>query len=197
MPVRVFSEEEKEEIATKMYEAGMQLIREYGLTHASVTKITDAAGIGKSTFYNFFKSKEIFVIQLIQYERKKAMKQIEDLLKGRKKLTKEEGKNLFRKVICDQDSIYQYLTEEDITALYPVMTETGFIENDLNSNTPQYLLSIIEGVRKDADPKVFVNFLRILALCQTERESLHVEVLQQNIDMIFDKMFEYVFEETL
>lgn len=87
MPVRVFSEEEKEEIATKMYEAGMRLIREYGLTHASVTKITDAAGIGKSTFYNFFKSKEIFVIQLIQYERKKAMQQIEDLLKGRKKLT--------------------------------------------------------------------------------------------------------------
>lgn len=77
------------------------------------------------------------------------------------------------------------------------MKETGFIENDLNSNTPQYLLSIIEGVRKDADPKVFVNFLRILALCQTERESLHVEVLQQNIDMIFDKMFEYVFEETI
>lgn len=195
MPVRVFSEEEKEEIVTKMFEAGMQLIREYGLTHASVTKITNAVGIGKSTFYNFFESKEIFVINLIRYEREKAMKQIADALDRREKFTKEEGKSLFRKIIYSQDSIYQYLTDEDVKALYPVMKESGFIEDDLNSDTPQYLLSIIEGVRKDADPKVFVNFLRILALCEAQSESLHEDVLQQNIDMIFDKMFEYVFEE--
>ena len=195
MPIRVFSEEEKEEIVTRMFEAGMELIREYGLTHASVTKITDAAGIGKSTFYNFFESKEIFVIRLMQYERKKAMKQIAEALRGREKLTKDEGKSLFRKIIYDQDSIYQYLTEEDVKTLYPVMKEAGFIEDDLNSDTPQYLLSIIEDVREDADPRVFVNFLRILALCQTESESLHADVLQQNMDMIFDKMFEYVFKK--
>ena len=58
MPIRVFSEEEKSDIKEKMFEAGMELIKNYGLTHASVTKITNAAGIGKSTFYNFFESKE-------------------------------------------------------------------------------------------------------------------------------------------
>lgn len=194
MPVRVFSEEEKKEIKAKMFEAGISLIKEYGLTHASVTKITDAAGIGKSTFYNFFESKELFVIALIRYERGKAMKMIEEHLAGRERMTREEGKKLLHMIIYHQDSIYQYLTEEDVKNLYPAMEKAGFIEDDLNSDTPQYLLNIIEGTRADADPKVFVNFLRMRALCVSQKDALHQDVLDQNIEMIFDKMFEYIFE---
>ena len=193
MPVRVFSDEEKEQIKADMFEAGIRLIKEYGLTHASVTKITEAAGIGKSTFYNFFESKELFVIGLIRYERQKAMKMIQDHLAGRERMTKEEGKKLLYMIIYHQDSVYQYLTEEDVKSLYPAMEKAGFIEDDLNSDTPQYLLHIIEGTREDADPKVFVNFLRMMALCVSQKEALHQDVLQQNIDMIFEAMFAYIF----
>lgn len=193
MPVRVFSDEEKEQIKADMFEAGIRLIKEYGLTHASVTKITEAAGIGKSTFYNFFESKEMFVIGLIRYERQKAMKMIQDHLAGRERMTKEEGKKLLYMIIYHQDSVYQYLTEEDVKNLYPAMEKAGFIEDDLNSDTPQYLLHIIEGTREDADPKVFVNFLRMMALCVSQKETLHQDVLQQNIDMIFEAMFAYIF----
>lgn len=194
MPVRVFTEDEKKEIKNKMFEAGMALIKEYGLTHASVTKITQAAGIGKSTFYNFFDSKELFIVALIKYEREKTMKSIEVFLGGRQKMTKEEGKKLLRMIIYHQDSIYQYLTEEDVKNLYPAMKEAGFIEDDLNSDTPEYLLSIMEGVRKDVDAKIFVNFLRMMAICVTQKEALHQDVLDVNLNMIFDKLFEYVFE---
>lgn len=194
MPVRVFSEEEKNEIRKKMLEAGMSLIREYGLTHTSVTKITKEAGIGKSTFYNFYESKELFVVELIRYERKKTMGMIETLLAGRPKMTKKEGMELLRQVIYHQDSIYQYLTEEDVKMLYPVMEKSGLIADDLNSDTPQYLLSIMEGVREDVDPKVFVNFLRMMAICVAQKDALHQDVLNQNIDMIFDKMFEYMWD---
>lgn len=194
MPVRVFSEEEKREIENKMFESGLELIREHGLTHASVTKITAAAGIGKSTFYNFFESKEEFVIALIKYEREKTLALISQRLNGREKMTKEEGKNLLRKIIYHQDSIYQYLTEEDVKNLYPAMKKAGFIEDDLNSDTPDYLLSIMEEVREDVDSKVFVNFLRMMAICLTQKNSLHQDVLQQNLDMIFEKMFEYIFK---
>ena len=193
MPVRVFSDEEKEQIKADMFEAGIRLIKEYGLTPASVTKITEAAGIGKSTFYNFFESKEMFVIGLIRYERQKAMKMIQDHLAGRERMTKEEGKKLLYMIIYHQDSVYQYLTEEDVKNLYPAMEKAGFIEDDLNSDTPQYLLHIIEGTREDADPKVFVNFLRMMALCVSQKEALHQDVLQQNIDMIFEAMFAYIF----
>ncbi len=195
MPVRVFSEEERKEIESKMFEAGMELIKTYGLTHASVTKITSAAGIGKSTFYNFFASKEDFVIALIRYERAKTMQAIHIFLNGREKMTTSEGKSLLRKVIYHQDSIYQYLTEDDVQNLYPAMQRSGLIEDDLSSDTPEYLLSIMDGVKPDVDAKVFVNFLRMMAICMTQKDALHQDVLDQNIDMIFDKMFEYIFEE--
>lgn len=195
MPVRVFSEEERKEIESKMFEAGMELIKTYGLTHASVTKITSAAGIGKSTFYNFFASKEDFVIALIRYERAKTMQAIHIFLNGREKMTTSEGKSLLRKVIYHQDSIYQYLTEDDVQNLYPAMHRSGLIEDDLSSDTPEYLLSIMDGVKPDVDAKVFVNFLRMMAICMTQKDALHQDVLDQNIDMIFDKMFEYIFEE--
>ena len=195
MPVRVFSEEERKEIESKMFEAGMELIKTYGLTHSSVTKITSAAGIGKSTFYNFFASKEDFVIALIKYERAKTMQAIHVFLNGREKMTTSEGKSLLRKVIYHQDSIYQYLTEDDVQNLYPAMQRSGLIEDDLSSDTPEYLLSIMDGIKPDVDAKVFVNFLRMMAICMTQKDALHQDVLDQNIDMIFDKMFEYIFEE--
>lgn len=54
MAKRVFSEEERAGYREKMLEAGFDLLKEYGMTHMSVAKITEAAGIGVSTFYNFF-----------------------------------------------------------------------------------------------------------------------------------------------
>lgn len=55
-------------------------------------------------------------------------------------------------------------------------------------------MSIMEGVRKDVDEKVFINFLRMMTICVTQKEALHQDVLDVNLDMIFDKLFEYVFE---
>lgn len=52
MAKRVFSEEERAGYREKMLEAGFDLLKEYGMTHMSVAKITEAAGIGVSTFYN-------------------------------------------------------------------------------------------------------------------------------------------------
>ena len=125
------------------------------------------------------------------------MEAIHTFLNGREKITTEEGKRLLHMVIYHQDSIYQYLTEDDVNNLYPAMQRSGLIEDDLNSDTPQYLLSIMEGVREGVDAKVFVNFLRMMALCVSQKEALHQDVLDQNIDMIFEKMFEYIFEESI
>ena len=49
MPVRVFADEERERLRARMLEAGIPLLREYGMTHMSVEKITAAAGIGATS----------------------------------------------------------------------------------------------------------------------------------------------------
>lgn len=194
MPVRVFTEEEKKEIKEKMFEAGLTLIKQNGLTHTSVEKITDFAGIGKSTFYNFYTSKEEFVMDLISYERNKGMQMIREKLNGRPKLTVEESKELIRMIIYSQDSIYQYLNEEDVQKLYPAMQKKGMIKSDLDSEVPAYLLSIFEDVKSDADPRIFLNYIRILALAVSQKDALRQDVLEQTLELMFEKLFSYLFD---
>ena len=194
MPIRVFTEEEKKDIQKKMFEAGLSLIRQNGLTHTSVEKITDFAGIGKSTFYNFYTSKEEFVVDLIAYERNKAMQMIKEKLNGRPKLTVEESKALIRLIIYSQDSIYQYLNEEDVQKLYPAMQKKGIIQSDLDSDVPSYLLSIFQGVRTDADSRIFLNFIRIMALAVSQKDALRQDVLDQTLELMFEKLFSYLFK---
>ena len=38
-----------------MPEAGFPLLKEYGMTHTTISKLTEKAGIAKVTFYHFWK----------------------------------------------------------------------------------------------------------------------------------------------
>ena len=64
MSPKIFSISEKEDLRESMFHSGLELLKEYGMTHMSVDKIAASARIGKSTFYNLFLSKEDFVFQL-------------------------------------------------------------------------------------------------------------------------------------
>ena len=83
MAKRVFTEEERAEYREKMLDAGFDLLKKYGMTHMSVAKITEAAGIGVSTFYNFFASKEEYVYEVLQYRRRKIPELIRIALNGK------------------------------------------------------------------------------------------------------------------
>jgi TetR/AcrR family transcriptional repressor of nem operon len=47
-------------------ESGMDLIYRQGFTATGIQQIADAAGVPKGSFYNYFKSKDDFVIQAIE-----------------------------------------------------------------------------------------------------------------------------------
>ena len=117
MSPKIFSITDREELRVKMLDAGFELIKQYGMTHASVEKITQAAGLGKSTFYNFFSSKEEFVTGIMEYQRDRVKQHFENLLNGREKMTAAEGKEYLKLIVFSQNSIYQYLTVEDMEKL--------------------------------------------------------------------------------
>ena len=65
MPKRVFNNDEKDTLRLTMLEAGFPLLKEYGMTHTTISKLTEAAGIAKGTFYHFWKDKEHYMSDLI------------------------------------------------------------------------------------------------------------------------------------
>ena len=53
-----------------MLDAGFELIKQYGMTHASVEKITQGPpGWARVPFTYFFSSKEEFVTGIMEYQR--------------------------------------------------------------------------------------------------------------------------------
>jgi AcrR family transcriptional regulator len=197
MPVRVFTVQEREELRIKMLDAGYALIKEHGMTHASVEKITQAAGLGKSTFYNFFSGKEQFVLELIAYQRDCMRSYFDELLAGREKITVAEAKAYFKRVIFSTDSLYQYLTAADEEKLMAYSRKEGTAKEweDKATQTMTALLSHMEHVRKDVDLKTAVNLIRIMAFARMHRDELYAEAMEKTLESIYTLFFGIVFEE--
>ena len=196
MSPKIFSIAEKEQLKETMFYAGLELLKEHGMTHMSVEKITAAAGIGKSTFYNFFLTKEDFVLQLIEFNRSRFWNAVKEMLGEREKLTVSESKQVLREIINNNDSVYQYLTPEDEKKLADAMPDKGMADIDEETETLNRLFAMFEGVRADADHAVISNLLKILAMTAENRTMLHESGYHRTQEKLFDLLFDCVFEES-
>ncbi|WP_280588103.1 TetR/AcrR family transcriptional regulator [Halorubrum sp. Boch-26] len=64
-----FSEEERERIRAELVAAGRELFERFGFERTRVKDVTEAVGIGTSTFYRFFDSKEALYVEVLRAER--------------------------------------------------------------------------------------------------------------------------------
>lgn len=195
MSPKIFSIEEKQQLKEKMFFSGLELLKAHGMTHMSVEKITAAAGIGKSTFYNFFLSKEDFVLQLIEYNRSRFWKAVAELRGDREKLTAVESRQVLQAIINNNDSVYQYLTPEDEQKLAAASPDKGTADIDEETETLRRLFAVFENVRENVDFAVVSNLLKILALTAENRAMLHESGYQRTQEKLFALLFDCIFEE--
>ena len=57
----------KEDTRTRILERGAEIIHLKGFNHTGVQEVLRAAGVPKGSFYNYFKNKEDFGLQVIDY----------------------------------------------------------------------------------------------------------------------------------
>jgi AcrR family transcriptional regulator len=194
MPDRVFTNEQRDELRTAMLEAGFPLIKEYGVTHTTISKLTNAAGIAKGTFYHFWKNKEEYLVALIRYHRQKMLPLLlgEDVLSGKRKLGKEDVRLYFRYLVDKEKSIYAHMTLEDESKL---MQETSDFEPNEKKESfiATQLLGMIDGVKKDVDLLLLANMTKILVLTAEAKDELHESAYEKTIDTILDKIMELIF----
>lgn len=190
---QVFSLKEKEELSQKMLTVGFELLKQYGMTHTSVEKVTKAVGIGRSTFYNFFPTKEKFVYEIISYQREKGRKKFNQILNGREKMTMPEAKEYLRYLYSGEDTIYPYLTPTDEAKLQAALPEDFVVDVELEIHTIDSFLNHMEGVRKDLDYPVIANIMKTFALVQEAKDMLHKEALGRTLDALFELLFSLIF----
>ena len=196
MPDRVFTNEQRDELRLVMLEAGFPLIKEYGVTHTTITKITEAAGIAKGTFYHFWKNKEEYLADLIKYHRQKTLPKLIDkeVLEGKRKLGREDARVYFRHLVDKDMSIYAHMTLEDESNLIQKTSDFD-PDEEKESSIAVNLLGFLEGVKPDVDFLLLANMTKILVLTAEAKEELHETAYEKTIDTIIDGILDLIFEK--
>lgn len=196
MPDRVFTQEEKEKLRQIMLQAGFPLIKKYGMTHTTVEKIADAAGIAKGTFYHFWKNKEEYMAELIHYHRITTYPKLigADVIARKRKLEREDARAYLRAMVDKEISIYPHLSLADEARL---TSKTGSFDPDAKKESAiaAELLGYLENVRKDVDLLLLANLIKVLVLTSEAKEELHESVYEKTLDTLIDGILDQVFEQ--
>ena len=196
MAKRVFTEEERAEYREKMLAAGFDLLKQYGMTHMSVAKITEAAGIGVSTFYNFFPSKEAYVYDVLQYRRKIIPDLLRMALNGKKKAGPAEARTYLKFMIDENYSVFPSLSPEDEKRLLEMLPEQATPNQQKEMQIANQFIAIMEDVRPDANMTLVANLIKIYVLGAEGREILHEVAYEETMERMRDLILYEIFGRT-
>ena len=196
MPPRVFTEEEREELRISMLEQAIPLLEEYGLVHMSVDKITKKVGIGKSTFYNFFSSKEEYVSYALEYNRMKTLDELDKKFPPGKKMKPAEVFQMYFTTLLSSNSIYKKFSAEDERALYEADKARGK-EVSLARETyvAKRLMVHMEGVRANLDVALLANYIKLIVLAYENSYMFHDSAMERMQDELKIRLIDLIFEE--
>ena len=196
MAKRVFTEAERAEYREKMLAAGFDLLKQYGMTHMSVAKITEAAGIGVSTFYNFFPSKEAYVYDVMEYRKRMIPVFIKKALNGKEKAGPAETRN-YLKIMIDEDySIFPSLSPEDEKRLLEMLPEQVRPDLQKETRTSMMFFQQMEGIRSDVNIALVTNLIKIYVLGAEGRELLHDAAYEETMGRMRDVIIYEIFGRT-
>lgn len=187
-----FTEKERERIRQALVNAGFRMIREYGLKGMTVSRLAESCGIAKGTFYHFFASKEEFVLALFEETNRQEMQELAVLMRGREKIPLEEMIRWYRSLFTFERNFVMSLTTEDFVWLKGHLREFGMFDVQRDKAEAGMLLQMAEGVRRDCDVGVVVNFIKSIYGMTENRSSFCRESIETNIDLIFQTIYQYI-----
>lgn len=196
MAKRVFTEEERAEYKEKMLAAGFDLLKQYGMTHMSVAKITEAAGIGVSTFYNFFPSKEAYVYEVVQYRRRIIPELLRMALNGKEKAGPAETRTYLKFMIDDNYSIFPSLSPEDEKRLVQMLPEQAAPNMQKELQIANKFMTLMEGIRPDVNMTLVANLIKVYVLAAEGREMLHEAAYEETMERMRDMILYEIFGRT-
>lgn len=186
-----FTQQQRQEIREKLLIVGFEMLRETGLKSMKIAEAAKRADIAAGTFYHFFPSKEAYVMALIE-ERGRAWKQeFSSLVQAHGKLPLELAVRCFRESFRPENNLLMELSLEDWVWLKSHRTAGGLFDAMHDLKEAEGYLAYIDGIRPDLDVRVLINFFKTIYSMAQNRDTFVQEVLETNIDLIFDCMYRY------
>lgn len=179
----IFNDESRNDIRNKMLTNGFRSIKQKGYKKTSIEEIAKQSGIAKGTFYNFFQSKENFVLEIILNKNNEILKNIENYCHNRVIDTRSSVFEFVTFIFGEEnENLYSYLTFDEIRQI--ISKRPDFIAPDESAQmTVRYLLSFIPNKNAQCDWKVIINYARMISVIRNcdDTVSFYKEVMDKNI----------------
>ena len=190
-----FTEEQKNIIRAKLIAAGYELSRKCGIKKMTAAMVANAAKVAVGSFYNFFDSKESFVIALMEEYEKNAMKQMSEHFLNDGTITLKEFLSIYRENYKPENNFLLQIGLNDWVWFKSHLKDSVYLNKTSELEKYEFMFTKIKGIRQDADPGVVVNFIKSIYAMYQNRDTLFEESLQTNVDLIFDSIYRYLKEE--
>ena len=174
-----FTETEKQEILTRLYEKGYESLKQLGLKKMNIRLLTAATGIATGTFYHFFSSKEDFVLCLIRKKRLESLNAFTALAdKYPDGIPYEETCHFFYENLKN-NNIYQYLTSDEYELLLQKCQDAA---DHAPSLTAEFIMSKLATKKGPKEYAVFNQSYDILIIGTSNPASIDTSLLDQALE---------------
>ncbi len=189
-----FTDEQRIQIRKRLIDTGTELAGTVGFKKMTIALVARTAGVAVGTFYNFFDSKESFAAEIISESEAKAFSELEKHMKGGR-IGFRKFLEIYRENFRPQNNVFLQLRLDDWMWMKTHIKNGAYFENNADMERVRQILPRIDGIRKDADMGVIVNFIKAIYAMYQNRETMFADALETNVDQIFDAIYRYASDE--
>ncbi|MDY6037685.1 MAG: TetR/AcrR family transcriptional regulator [Eubacterium sp.] len=187
-----FTKEEREALIEKFYDCGYTLLKRFGYKKLKITDIASSVGIGTGTFYNFFKSKDEFIIWLIKRRKDESTKQFLSLSNEYPNGIPPE---IFEKFLFDtisHNNIYRCLTQDD----YNILQEKyGLLDkrNEKIEENAEFMLSKLASNKSVDDFALFSEAYTIIIIGTSDLNKLNPKLTDAVVKKLIHSACQFLY----
>ena len=194
----VFTMEQRDALKVKLLEIGTELIASSGIKKMSISKVTAKAGIAKGTFYNFFESKERFVIEIIHYGKEEIYRCINKLVEENGYLDKQGFQTLLNKFsLSGKNNVLSIFSKEDMLWLRENCKEEYILDSMKEDVIMKQLFAHVKGLNPHINFHVIANVMKNISLLNEHKLEMHQDALDETQQLIVQAMLDYMFREEI
>ncbi len=189
---RSFSEEEREQIRTLLYEKGRELFSKYGLKKTGVAELARAAGIAQGSFYLFFDSKEELCFKVLEMEEEKIRGKFKEKLLNGKKMNRHGFKAFLQEALLvfhENPLVRRFWIDRELKALLKRLPREMLDRHtirDTDALVPLIKHWQSEGSMVEEPPEILVGVIRALFFIPLHQDEIGEEIYPRVADLYID-----------
>ena len=160
MARKSYTEEDRARVRQALLDTGLEMAGHGGLRRLHLAELTRAVGISKPYFYTFFDSLEDFTLQLMEEQRSRLLRLLEQELARPEGSWEEHVEAFFRTILRHRDNGILVMTQREEADLHSRLTPERF--QDFRPGQRAFFLRVMEllEIRPEAcQPEVLANLV--------------------------------------